>query len=89
MKIDKDYGQLAKGILKAEMARQSIKVSQLGEKLRAAGFDAPEDAGLRMRINAGRFTADFLFQCLYVVGVDEVTLGSSRISLKDYWATKS
>lgn len=53
----------ARGILRAEMARQNVTYAQLVEKLAALGVDENE-RNLRNKISRGKFTAAFLIDCL-------------------------
>lgn len=57
-----DWEAKARGILRAEMARQGITYAQLVVKL--AAIDVAEDErNLRNKVSRGKFTAGFLLQC--------------------------
>ena len=68
-----DWGNYAKGVLRAEMARKRISYADLVKLL--AEIDVKEtEANLRNKVSRGSFTAAFLFQCLAVMGVNTLHL---------------
>jgi Domain of unknown function (DUF6471) len=69
-----DWEAKARGILRAEMAKQNVTYSQLLEKLKS--IDVEEDErNLRNKVSRGKFTAAFLLQCLTALGMTEMRLG--------------
>jgi Domain of unknown function (DUF6471) len=66
-----DWEAKARGILRAEMARQAVTYAQLVEKLAAIGVDEDE-RNLRNKVSRGKFTAGFMLQCLSALGSDTV-----------------
>ncbi len=64
--------------LRALMASKGIKTPQLVSKLHEAGFNAPESKTLATRIARGEFQTSFFFECLKVLGIN-------NLSLTDYW----
>ena len=58
----------ARGILRAEMARQNVTYAQLIEKLAALGIEENE-RNLRNKISRGKFTAAFLLDCCEALSV--------------------
>lgn len=63
----------ARGILRAEMARQNVTYAQLVEKLAGIGVDENE-RNLRNKISRGKFTAAFLLNCYEALGASEIRL---------------
>ena len=63
----------ARGVLRAEMARQNVTYAQLVERLANAGFEENE-RNLRNKISRGKFTAAFFLDCLAVLGVARIDL---------------
>ena len=68
-----DWEAKARGILRAEMARQNVSYSQLREKLESIGVKEDE-RNLRNKVSRGKFTAAFLIQCLFALGSRELRL---------------
>jgi Domain of unknown function (DUF6471) len=62
-----DWEAKARGILRAEMAKQNVTYSQLLEKLKSIGVDEDE-RNLRNKVSRGKFTAAFMLQCLSALG---------------------
>jgi hypothetical protein len=66
-----DWEAKARGILRAEMAKQNVTYSQLLEKLKS--IDVQEDErNLRNKVSRGKFTAAFMLQCLTAMGVNDI-----------------
>lgn len=73
MKSDDQWVNLAKGILRGEMARRQVTYEQLAEKLREIGVeDTP--VNLRNKVARGGFSAVFLVQCLSAIGVKTIEI---------------
>ncbi len=58
-----DWEAKARGILRAEMAKQNITYLQLVERLDLIGVQEDE-RNLRNKVSRGKFTAAFMLQCL-------------------------
>lgn len=69
-----DWEAKARGLLRAEMARQQVTYSQLVEKLATLGIKEDE-RNLRNKVSRGKFTASFMLACLEALGCQSVTLG--------------
>lgn len=63
----------ARGIIRAEMARQNVTYAQLVERLAEVGVDENE-RNLRNKISRGKFTAAFMVDCLSALGVHQISL---------------
>lgn len=68
-----DFEAKARGILRAEMAKQNITYSQLLQRLESIGVKEDE-RNLRNKVSRGKFTAAFLLQCLSAIGVASLHL---------------
>ncbi|MDF1857065.1 MAG: DUF6471 domain-containing protein [Pseudooceanicola sp.] len=68
-----DWEEMAKGLLRGEMARKAVTYAQLVEKLAAIGIEDNE-RNLRNKVSRGKFTAGFLLQCLSALGCDTLRL---------------
>ena len=68
-----DWEARARGLLRAEMARQGITYAQLVERLKAIGV-REDERNLRNKVSRGKFTAAFLLQCLSALGCSFVRL---------------
>jgi len=72
-KSPQQWAVFAKGILKAELAKRDVSYPQLVELLKGLGVEeTPEN--LANKINRGKFSAIFLFQCLEAVGCPLIRL---------------
>lgn len=61
-----DWEAKARGIIRAEMARQNVTYAQLADKLAAMGIEENE-RNLRNKVSRGKFTAAFLLQVLHAL----------------------
>lgn len=68
-----EWGEYAKGLLKAELKRRNVSYRELAERLTAVGTPESE-RNLTNKISRGGFTASFLLQCLRVIGCETVDL---------------
>jgi hypothetical protein len=68
-----DWEAKARGILRAEMARQNLTYAQLVTKLAEIGV-TDDERNLRNKVSRGKFTAGFLLQCLAALGVQSLNL---------------
>lgn len=62
-----DWEAQARGIIRAEMARQNVTYSQLVERLESIGV-TEDERNLRNKVSRGKFTAAFLLQVLAALG---------------------
>ncbi len=58
-----DWEAKARGIIRAEMAKQNITYSQMVERLESIGV-TEDERNLRNKVSRGKFTAAFMLQCL-------------------------
>lgn len=63
----RDWAEIAKGMIKAEMKRRNWSYSDLVEALDAVGVKESE-ANLRNKISRGNFSAVFMLQTLDAIG---------------------
>ncbi len=68
-----DWEARARGIVRAEMARQNVTYPQLRERLLAMGI-TEDERNLRNKISRGKFTAAFMLQCLAALGSQSLRL---------------
>lgn len=68
-----DWEEMAKGVLRGEMARRGVTYAQLVERLAAIGIEDNE-RNLRNKVARGKFTAGFLLQVMAAIGAKEVRL---------------
>ncbi len=68
-----DWEAKARGIIRAEMAKQNITYSQLLERLESMGVQEDE-RNLRNKVSRGKFTAAFMLQCLAALGSRQLHL---------------
>ena len=65
---DTQYEDLARQVLKGELARLGVSHGQLSAKLGAIGV-LESELNLANKISRGRFSAAFFLQCLDALGV--------------------
>ena len=68
-----DWEAKARGIVRAEMARQNVSYAQLRERLEALGV-REDERNLRNKVSRGKFTAAFMLQCLAALGSQSLRL---------------
>ena len=68
-----DWNGLAKGLLRAEMAKRHMKAPDLAEALEAMGISERAD-NLKNKIGRGQFSAAFFLQCLAAMDVKTLHL---------------
>lgn len=66
-----DWEAKARGIIRAEMARQNVTYAQLAERLAALGI-SEDERNLRNKVSRGKFTASFLLQTLSAMGRNDM-----------------
>lgn len=71
-----DWKARAKGLLKAELARQDLSYADLAAKLTAIGIKENE-LNVKNKIGRGSFTVAFMLQCFAAIGVRTVHLDPS------------
>ena len=69
----KDWQALAKGILKAELARRGLSYAELADKLAEIGIKENR-RNITNKIGRGNFAATFLIQCLTAIGAKTIHL---------------
>ena len=69
-----DWEAKARGIIRAEMARQNVTYSQLVKRLESMGV-TEDERNLRNKVSRGKFTAAFLLQCLSALGTTNMHFG--------------
>lgn len=73
MRTTRDWQALAKGAIRAELARRQFGYKELSERLAAIGVKENE-RNLSNKIGRGRFSAVFFFQCMEAIGVENIRL---------------
>lgn len=72
----KEYAQMGKRILKAEMQRRGVSYKELALALQERGHGASaNEANIRNQINRGGFSAAFFIECCLAMGSYVVRLG--------------
>jgi 3-mercaptopyruvate sulfurtransferase SseA len=73
MVSDAKWQDRARGLLKAELARQNIGYKELVEKLAKIGVkETPQSIANKM--SRGGFAAAWLLQCLHALGCEDIRL---------------
>jgi 3-mercaptopyruvate sulfurtransferase SseA len=73
MVSDEKWQDRAKGLLKAELARQDVGYKELAEKLGKIGVKESRQSIANKMSRAG-FSAAWLLQCLHVLGCEDIRL---------------
>ena len=73
---DKEWEELAKNIVRAEMMRRGVSFAKLPELLEAMGI-SDNEPNLRNKVGRGRFSAVFFLQCMKALGVDWIQIPDS------------
>jgi hypothetical protein len=73
LRTDKDWENLAKGILKGELKRRGVTYAGLVGKLADIGV-MDSEPNIRNKLARGKFTAVFLIQCLEAIGASSLRL---------------
>jgi hypothetical protein len=73
MRTDKDWEELVKAMLKAELKRKNVTYAQLVGKLADIGV-VDSEPNIRNKLARGKFTAVFLIQCLVAIGASSLRL---------------
>ena len=75
-RTDKEWEELVKGMLKAELKRRGVTYAGLVGKLADIGV-AESEPNVRNKLARGKFTAVFLIQCLEAVGTSSLRLSDA------------
>lgn len=74
MVVDPKWQNRARGLLKAELARQNLGYKDLAKRLAKIGVkESPQS--LANKMSRGGFSAAWLLQCLHALGCKEIRLG--------------
>jgi uncharacterized protein DUF6471 len=73
MRTNRDWQALAKGAIRAELARRRLSYKDLSERLAAMGVKQTE-RNLSNKIGRGTFSAVFFFQCMEAIGLQNIHL---------------
>ena len=76
-RVQKDWQDRVKRLLKAELSRAGVGYRELAERLRAIGVDENE-RNIANKIARGGFTAAFFFQCMSAIGTRTTHLDTDR-----------
>lgn len=76
MRTTRDWQALAKGAIRAELARRQIGYKELSERLAALGVKETE-RNLSNKIGRGTFSAVFFLQCMEAIGVNAIHLNGA------------
>lgn len=68
-----EWAIFSKSLLKAELAKRDVSYPQLRELLKGIGV-SESAVNLANKINRGKFSAIFLYQCLEVIGCKLIRL---------------
>jgi len=69
----KNWQEIVKGMLKAELKRRNLSYADLAEKLRSIGVK-DNDRNISNKIARGTFTAVFFMQCMEAIGCRTIHL---------------
>lgn len=72
-RVDTDWQDRVKRLLKAELAGAGVSYRELAERLRRIGIKEDE-RNISNKISRGGFTAAFFFQCMQAIGVKTIHL---------------
>lgn len=72
-RVDADWQERVKRLLKAELTRRNVSYRELAERLRAIGIDENE-RNISNKISRGGFTAAFFFQVMAAIGCKTIHL---------------
>jgi hypothetical protein len=72
-RTDKEWEELVKGLLKAELKKRGVTYAGLVGKLADIGV-MDSEPNIRNKLARGKFTAVFLIQCLEAIGCSSLRL---------------
>lgn len=70
---DKNWNEIAKGVVKAELARKNMKQYQLAKALEGIGIKETQSS-ISSKLSRGTFSFTFFLQCMYALRVDTIDL---------------
>lgn len=70
-KVDEEWGETAKRLLRSEMVKRGVNSGELAKKLEALGVIETE-RNVANKIARGGFTAAFFLQCLTALGASSL-----------------
>jgi len=73
LRTDREWEELVKSLLKAELKRRGVTYAQIVGKLADIGV-MDSEANIRNKLSRGKFTAVFLIQCLEAIGCSSLRL---------------
>jgi len=73
MRTNRDWQAMAKGIIRAELARRQLTYADLAERLATIGVKDNE-RNMSNKVNRGTFSAVFFLQCMEAIGVQNIHL---------------
>jgi hypothetical protein len=76
LRADKEWEDLAKGLLKGELKRRGVTYAGLVGKLADIGV-MDSEPNIRNKLARGKFTAVFLIQCLEAIGTSSLRLSDA------------
>jgi hypothetical protein len=72
-RVDKDWQEKVKRLLKAELTRRDISYKDLADRLAAIGVKETEH-NISNKVSRGSFSAAFFFQCMKAIGCQTIRL---------------
>ena len=75
-RTDKEWEELVKAMLKAELKRRNVTYAGLVGKLADIGV-IDSEPNIRNKLARGKFTAVFLIQCLEAIGASSLRLSDA------------
>ena len=73
VRTDREWEEMVKSLLKAELKRRNVTYAQLVGKLADIGV-VDSEPNIRNKLSRGKFTAVFLIQCLEAIGAETIRL---------------
>ena len=73
VRTDREWEEMVKSLLKAELKRRNVTYAQLVGKLADIGV-VDSEPNIRNKLSRGKFTAVFLVQCLEAIGASDLRL---------------
>ena len=71
---EREWGDKARGFLKAELKRAGVTYSELAQRLNAHGFEGETEASVNSKLVRGTFAASFFLACLAVLEMEGMRL---------------
>jgi hypothetical protein len=76
LRTDKEWEEMVKGLLKAELKKRGVTYAGLVGKLADIGV-IDSEPNIRNKLARGKFTAVFLIQCLEAIGASSLRLSDA------------